>query len=209
LVAQVRELVNVKDAFTRIDIERQHERQRRLDEEKKKLEAARKRREELEQVKQSFFSLFSETNPYKRGKALEAVLNRYFKVSGISVSEAITLTGDPGSGIIEQIDGVVQLKGQLYLVEAKWEQETLGREKVASHLVRVFARGFAGGIFISYSDYSAGAYQDCKEALREKVIILCRLEEFVRGFEEGIDLKDILKRKIDAAIINKDPFVDW
>jgi exonuclease VII small subunit len=35
------------------------------------------------------------------------------------------------------------------------------------------------------------------------------LEEFVRAFEEGVDLKDILKRKIDAAIVNKDPFVDW
>jgi hypothetical protein len=207
LVAQVRELVNVKDTFTRIDIERQQERKQRLEQERKKLEAARKKREELEEVKQSFFSLFSETNPYKRGKALEAVLNRYFKVSGISVSEAITLTGDPGSGIIEQIDGVVQLDGQRFLVEVKWEQETLGRDKVSSHLVRVFGRGFAGGIFISYSDYSAGAYQDCKEALREKIIVLCRLEEFVRALEQGTELKEILKQKIDAAIINKDPFV--
>jgi hypothetical protein len=63
LVAQVRELVHVKDAFTRIDIERQQERQQRLEQEKKKLEAARKRRHELEQVKQSLFSLFNETNP--------------------------------------------------------------------------------------------------------------------------------------------------
>lgn len=152
------------------------------------------------------FSLFLVSkNPYKRGKALEGVLNRYFKVSGISVSEAITLTGDAGSGVIEQIDGVVQLRGQLFLVEVKWEQETLGRDKVSSHLVRVFSRGLAGGIFISYSDYSSGAYKDCKEALRDKVIVLCRLDEFVRALEEGTDLTEILHRKIDAAIINKDP----
>lgn len=89
------------------------------------------------------------------------------------------------------------------MVEVKWEQKVLGREKVSSHLVRVFSRGFAGGIFISYSDYSAGAYQDCKEALREKVIVLCRLEEFVRTLEDDVDLSDFLQEKIVAAIINK------
>jgi restriction system protein len=205
LVAQVRELVAVKDAFTRINLEREQERRQRLAQDAKTAEVKRKRREELDGVRQSLFSLFGEKNPYKRGKALEAVLNRYFKVSGVSVSEAITLTGDPGSGVIEQIDGVIQLRGQLFLVEVKWEQETLGREKVSSHLVRVFSRGFAGGIFISYSDYSSGAYQDCKEALREKIIVLCRLEEFVRALEEGTDLIGMLHRKIDAAIIDKDP----
>ena len=137
------------------------------------------------------------------------MLNRYFKVSGVSIPEAITLTGDPGTGIIKQIDGVVQVEGQRFLVEVKWEHQTLGREKVSSHLVRVFGRGLAGGIFVSYSDYSAGALQDCKEALREKVIVLCRLEEFVRALEQGIELNDILKRKIDAAIINKNPFLSW
>lgn len=206
LVAQVRELVAVKDAFTRINMEREQERKQRLAQAAKKSETQKRQREELNQVKQSFFSLFGEKNPYKRGKALEAVLNRYFKISGISVSEAITLTGDAGSGVIEQIDGVVRLRGQLFLVEVKWEQETLGREKVSSHLVRVFSRGLAGGIFISYSDYSSGAYKDCKEALRDKVIVLCRLEEFVRALEEGIDLAEILHGKIDAAIINKNPF---
>jgi hypothetical protein len=207
LVAQVRELVAVKDAFTRINIEREQERKLRLNQVAKKLAAQKKQREELHQVKQSFFSLFGEKDPYKRGKALETVLNRYFKASGISVSEALTLTGDAGSGVIEQIDGVVQLRGQLFLVEVKWEQETLGREKISSHLVRVFSRGLAGGIFISYSDYSPAAYKDCKEALRDKVIVLCRLDEFVRALENSLDLTEMLHHKIDAAIINKDPYV--
>ena len=122
------------------------------------------------------------------------------------MSEAITLKGDSGSGIIEQIDGVVQIRGHLYLVEVKWERETLGREKVAPHLVRVFSRGLAGGIFISYSDYSPAAITDCKEALRDKVIVLCKLDEFVRALEEGVNLSDILHGKIDAAVIQKNPF---
>lgn len=205
LVAQIRELVNIKDTFTRLNIEREEERKQRLAAETRKTEALRKHRQELGEIKQSFFGLFGESNPYKRGKALEAILNRYFKSSEISVSEAITIKGDSGSGIVEQIDGVVQVRGQLYLVEIKWEQETLGRDKVAPHLVRVFSRGLAGGIVISYSDYSPAAILDCKDALRDKVIVLCKLDEVVRALENEIELKDILHRKIDAAVIHKNP----
>lgn len=205
LVAQIRELVNVKDSFTRMNLEREYERKQRLAEETRKAESFRKRQQEIQEIKQSFFALFGEPNPYKRGKAVEAVLNRYFKYNGISVSEAITLKGDAGSGIVEQIDGVVQIRGQLFLVEVKWEQETLGREKVASHLVRVFSRGLAGGIFISYSDYSPSAILDCKEALRDKVIILCKLDEFVHALERETDLTKIFHDKIDAAVIQKNP----
>lgn len=205
LVAQVRELVGAKDAFTRINLEREDERKQRMAEERKKVETAARHRQEQAEIKQSLFALFAETNPYKRGKALESVLNRYFRFSGISVSESIVLRGDPGSGIVEQIDGVIQLRGHLYLVEIKWERETLGRDVVASHLVRIFSRSLAGGIFISYSDYSPAALVDCREALREKAIVLCRLEEFVRSLDHEFDLKAMLCAKLDAAIIQKNP----
>jgi restriction system protein len=198
---------NIKDTFTRINNERERERGQRLADEAQKAEALRKQKQEVAAIKQRFFGLFGESNPYKRGKALEDVLNRYFKASGISVAEAITLKGDSGSGIVEQIDGVVQLRGHLYLVEVKWEQETLGRDKVAPHLVRIFSRGLAGGIFISYSDYSPAALADCREALRDKVVVLCKLDEFVYALEHEKDLTGILHRKIDAAVIQKNPFL--
>jgi restriction system protein len=205
LVAQIRDLVYVKDTFTRINLEREQERKQRVAVETAKADHARKRSEEFQAVKHQLFALFAEPNPYKRGKALEAALNRYFKFSEILVTEAITLKGDPGAGIVEQIDGVVELKSALYLAEMKWEAEPLGREKVASHLVRVFNRSMAGGIFISYSDYTTAAIQDCKDALRDKVIVLCKLEELVRALNEERDLKQLLHAKIEAAVIHKNP----
>ena len=204
-VAQIRELVNVKDSFTRMNMERDAERQERMKPVRRQADEQRKRKEELEEIRRQFFALFTESNPHKRGKAVEAVLNRYFRFSGILVSEAIALRGDSGAGIVEQIDGVIQLRGQLYLVEMKWEKETLGRDKVASHLVRVFNRSLAGGIIISYSDYSDAAVGDCREALRQKVIVLCKLEEMVRALEREADLSAILDAKIDAAVIHKNP----
>ena len=204
-VAQIRELVNVKDAFTRMNMERDVERKERMKPVLRQADEQRKRKVELEKIRRDFFALFKESNPHKRGKAVESVLNSYFRFSGILVSEAIALKGEPGEGIVEQIDGVIELRGQLYLVEMKWEKETLGRDKVASHLVRVFNRSLAGGIIISYSDYSDAAVGDCREALRQKVIVLCKLEEMVRALERETDLSAIFGAKIDAAVIHKNP----
>lgn len=205
LVAQIRDLVNVKDSFTRINIEREKERQERLEPQRRAMEERAKRKVMLAEIRAQFFALFAEQNPHKRGKAIETVLNRYFRFSRILISEAIELKGDAGAGIIEQIDGVIQLRGQLFLVEMKWEKETLGREKIASHLVRVFGRNLAGGIFVSNSEYSEAAVQDCREALRQKTIVLCRLEELVHVIDRDADLTAFLEAKLDAAVIHKNP----
>jgi restriction system protein len=205
LVAQIRELVNVKDSFTRMNQERERERQERLEASHRAAKEHSKRKADLEEIRRRFFALFSESNPYKRGKAAEAVLNQYFAYGKILISEAVTVKGESGAGIVEQIDGVIQLRGQLFLVELKWEQETLGREKVAFHLVRIFSRGLAGGIIISYSDYSPASITDCKEALREKVVILCKVQEIVQAIDLDSDIKKMLEAKIDAAVIHKNP----
>jgi restriction system protein len=205
LVAQIRELVNVKDTFTRLNIEREQERKKRVAVETAKTVESRQRMEELLSIKTDLRALFKETNPFRRGKALEAVLNRYFRHCGILVTEAFTLKGNAGAGIVEQIDGVVELKTSSYLVEMKWESEPLGPEKIGPHLVRVFSRAGAGGLFISYSGYTAAALQTCGEALRQKVIVLCNLEEVVLAIEQERDFKQLLHAKIDAAVIHKNP----
>jgi hypothetical protein len=205
LVSQIREVVNVRDSFTQMKNERDEERKQRREANAKEVQVLRKRSEQLGDIRQQFFGLFAETNPWKRGKALEAALNRYFAHHEILIRESITLKGDEKQGIIEQIDGVIELKG-LFLVEIKWEADPLGRDKVSSHLVRIFNRSLAGGMFISYSGYTAAAIQDCKDALREKAIVLCDLDELVRAIEQKRDLKAMLDEKIKAAVIEKNPY---
>ncbi len=53
--------------------------------------------------------------------------------------------------MVEQIDGVIELDGELNLVEIKWWSVPLGAGEVSHHLVRVFNRGHLRGIFISAS----------------------------------------------------------
>ena len=206
LVARIRDLINRKDSFTRINIERERERESRLLEEQRKIEEKNNKSKELQKIQQKFKALFLEKNPWKRGKELESVLNSFFEYNDILLSEAITIKGDEQQGIIEQIDGVIEYKGKVYLVEAKWESETLGREKIASHLVRGYNRGGCeGGIFISYSSYSPAAIADCKNALGTKVFVLFSLEEIFKCIQRDGNFIPILDEKINRAIIYKQP----
>lgn len=208
LVSQIRELINVKDTFTRLDIERKKERQEKIEVAERIAKQQETKKQALEEIKKDFYALFAEQNPWKRGKSIENVLNRYFAWSNILISEAITIKGNENQGIVEQIDGVIRLREQPFLVEVKWEQESLGRDKVSSHLVRIFTRSLAGGIVISYSDYSDAVISDCRDAIvKGKAIALCRLEDFVRIVDNGDSLEDYFDKKINAAIIHKNPYM--
>jgi hypothetical protein len=119
--------------------------------------------------------------------------------------EAFEIIGGEGEGVVEQIDGVIEIDGYLYLVEMKWWKKPLGKAEVSPHLVNIFNRGHAGGIMISASGYTQPAITVCKEALSQKIIALCELEEIVLLLEHKQDLKAFLKLKLQAAIMDKKP----
>lgn len=206
LVSEIRQLVNVKDSFTRMKLEREAEARKRRSEQQAQIEKLQKQKAEIASIKSDFYKLFSETNAYKRGKALESALNRLFKAYDISVRESFTLKGNEAEGIVEQIDGVVELNGEIYLVEMKWWEAPIGVGEVSRHLVRIYHRRHARGIYISSSDYTEPAIKTCKEALTQSTIVLCLLQEIVYMLEREEDLKSLLDKKIQAAIIDKNPF---
>lgn len=109
---------------------------------------------------------------------------------------------------MEQIDGVVEIGDDPYLVEMKWRNEPLGKLEVSHHLVRIYHRGQARGIIISESGYTEPAIATCKDALNHIVVILCKLEEIVMLLEQEKDLKEFLKAKIDSAIIDRNPMYE-
>ena len=209
LVAQVREMVNVKDSFTRMRIEKDEEKRRRIEEQEAAARARQQRTTEREMIRADLFALFAHSDVHRRGKALEGVLNRLFASYGILVREAFTIKGRCGEGIIEQIDGLIELESHLYLVEMKWWNSPIGVAEVSPHLVRVFSRGGqARGLFISYTDYTDPAIAQCRDALSQgAVVILATLQEIVYLLEKEGNLKGWIKAKVHAAIVEKRPYV--
>ena len=209
LVGELRRVVNVKDSFTRMSNEREREKQERIKAREKEIAEKRKRREEIEKIKTDFYALFSlENEPQKRGKHLEKVLNALFSSYGILVKEDFKRVDPDGAGIIEQIDGVVELAGHIYLVEMKWVKEPIGVEKLSQHLVRIYGRHDARGLFIASEGYADSAITQCRDALSQKTIALISLHEVVRMLERQGDFVQLLNRKIQAATVDKNPYLE-
>lgn len=207
LVASIREVVNQKDAFTRMSQAHDQERQARLAQAQEATRAKQAQLAKIDAAKREFYGLFgSSLTPSERGKKLEAALNNLFRAYGILVQEAFHLVGTQGEGIIEQIDGVIGLKSTLHFVEMKWYKEPVGRAEISEHLVRLMSRAEARGIFISASGYTEPAVTTAREMLQHKLVVFVHLEEIVRVLEAQAELADFLEQKINAAQIHKNPY---
>lgn len=202
LVAKVRELVNVKDSFTRL----QQNYESRLEEDKKKrqleeearLEQLKQKRQKRQNIKSELSALYQETDTKKRGKQLEGVLNRFFESEGILVRESFTIKGENNEGVIQQIDGAIEVNSHLYLVEMKWWKEALGPGEVAQHVMRLFERSDVRGIFISASGYTDATIINIQKALNQKIIVLFTLKELVLLLESENSFESLLKTKVEA-----------
>ena len=165
LVSRIRSVIDVKDSFTRMRQEREAEARKNREQSRREADALKQKRENLDAIRKDFNRLFAMDDAHERGRLLEGVLNRLFETSDILVRESFTRVSELGHGVIEQIDGVVELDGHIYLVEMKWLKEPVGVADVSQHLVRVFNRSVSRGIFISYSEYTTPAIDVCKESL--------------------------------------------
>lgn len=209
LVASLRDVVNVKDSFTRMNQERNAEREQRLARQCAEQSAAAAKRATIEDVSKRLFALFSmDDKPHERGKLLESVLNDLFKAYDIHVREDFRRKDADSSVVLEQIDGVIELNGSIHLVEMKWLKGPVGIAEFSQHLVRVFNRANASGIFISNSSYTEPVIKECTQFLNQRTTFLCSLQEFVMLLQRQDDLVALLKRKLQAAIIDKMPFLE-
>ena len=206
LVASIRRVVNVKDSFTRMRLEREAERNKHRKQQEERIRQIEEKRRSFEQLKGDFYHLFGDIDPKKRGALLEGVMNRLFKHFNISVRESFCRTGETGEGVIEQIDGVIELDADIYLVEMKWLSRHVDVNDVSRHLVRIYHRHSSRGVFISATKFTPAALKICTDALEKTVVVLLTLQEIFSILEREGDLKALLKTKVQAAIIEKQPY---
>lgn len=208
LVASIREVINQKDAFTRMNNAREEERQARLAETQRIAAEKREHISKIENAKKDLYALFgASVTAQERGKMLETALNNLFQAYGVLIHKAFHLVGDAGEGIVEQIDGVIELGGTLYFVEMKWYRDPVGKPEISEHLVRLMSRAEVRGIFISASSYTEPAIHTVREFLQHKILILSTLHEIVRLLEKQGDLIEFFAKKVQAAQIQKNPYL--
>lgn len=207
LVTEIKKIIQTKDAFTRMEIERDKELAKHRKLQQQKTDEINERSNKAEKINKEFGALFAIKNPQERGKQLEGVLNSLFAFYGILIREAFTISGDQGEGIIEQIDGVIEVDNQVYFVEMKWLSTPVSNKDVYQHLGRIFSRPRPNGIFISASGYTDSALIASKDALtRNGTIVLMNLEEFSKILLSKTDLVPYMREKILKSLIDKNPY---
>lgn len=208
LIVSVREAVNAKDSFTRMKQERDAEREATLSRQRAEQTATAEKHSKIEQVNSRLAALFGmDDKPQERGKLLEGVLNDLFRAYGIHVREDFRRKDPDTSVVLEQIDGVIEIEGTVYLVEMKWLNSPVGTGDFFPHLSRLFLRANAHGIFISSAGFTEPVVKECATALAQKTMLLCSLHEIVMLLQRRDDLIEFLKKKSHAAIVDKNPFL--
>ncbi|WP_213757800.1 restriction endonuclease [Delftia sp. WY8] len=208
-VGDLARIVNHRDSFTRMNQQREAAQAEIAAKARAEREAAAEKRRKIEDVRDRLNVLFGmDSEPHKRGKLLEGVLNDLFRAHGILVREDFTRQDPTGSVVVEQIDGVVEFEGHIYLVEMKWLKDPVGVPELGSHMMRLFAREGVRGIFISNSDFAASAIAECVTHSTAKTMALCTLREIVMLLMNERDLVKLLRDKVHAAILEKRPFVE-
>lgn len=207
LVSEVRRVVNVKDSFTRMDQERERERKQKASQHQQQVQRAKDRRDAFDKIKTDFYALFSHTNPQTRGTLCESIFNRLFAVDSLLVRESFRVTDDKTGDVLEQIDGAIEVTGDLYLAEMKWLKNPLDVNDVSRHLVRVYHRGYSRGIFISATPFTSAAIDICREALQKTVVLLITFDELTRLLENYDSVSDFIRKKVTAAITDKNPYL--
>lgn len=202
----VRDLVQEKDAVTRIVQAEERQRLAKIADSEQKAEQIRKRAQQRDSVKRDLFALFSLADTKRRGILFEGVLNRLFSIDELAIRESFRVVGDAGEGIVEQIDGVIELDGHLYLVEAKWWKQKLEVGDVSRHTVRVASRSGMRGLYVVHPGYTEPAITTIRDALQRGVYVLALLEELVFVLETDQSIAGWLRKKVGHAMIDRDPF---
>jgi restriction system protein len=214
LIAEVRQAANVKDAFTGTCIDTGMEAKKEKLEFGSEIQEAPPEQKSIQSVTKDLLAVFGEPDAIRRAKILEGVLNRVFEAYGMLVRDSFAVKGACSDGVIELIDGVVEIDSDPYLVEMKWLNTPIGPNEISPHLVRVYGRGTQSrGIFISYSEYTEAAIDTCRQALAGGALAaLCRLSEIVavvERHEQGADLREMLRTKVHAALLYKKPWREY
>lgn len=207
LVSRIRRLVESRDYLTRLEkANHTNEARARQAEAKQREDARRQDREKRRMLLDQLQSIACSANPWKRGKDLETWLNDYFRECGISVRDSFEIRSDETGKPLEQIDGVVELRGTLFLVEVKWEKTPLGPGPVGQHLARVYNRNDTmGAILVSGSGFTEGGASSMDAFIRKRRGCLVEVYELIRWLELGIEGPAALLKKLEVAEISTKP----
>ena len=153
----------------------------------------------LAALRDKFMGLHSMA-PQERGFAFERFLNELFNLFHLSPRGSFRLVG-------EQIDGSFQIGQDVYLVEAKWQNQKTGQKDLLSFSGKVEGKAqWARGLFISYTGFSKDGLEAFARGKSTRIICM-------DGFDlhcvlnQNLNLAEVVNRKVRRAGETNDAFI--
>lgn len=154
-------------------------------------------RPKLVQLKTELIAL-SELAPQARGYAFEKFLKQLFDAYGLAAHDPFRLRG-------EQIDGSFQFTNEVYLVEAKWQDQPIGVAQLHTFHGKIEQKAaWTRGLLVSNSGFT----DDGMVAFgRGKRVICMDGYDLYETLNREIPLNHVLERKVRRAAETGSPFI--
>lgn len=143
---------------------------------------------ELEALKREFLALHETPNRQHAGLQLEKVLNRLFTLHDLAPRESFRVVG-------EQIDGSFELDHEIYLLEAKWQQDPNPAADLYVFREKIEGKSkFTRGVFLSINGVSREA-QDAITRGKQPNFFVIDGYDIMMLLEDNMELLEFLRRR--------------
>ncbi|CVX25121.1 Uncharacterised protein [Streptococcus pneumoniae] len=157
--------------------------------------------QKIEELKTEYYSLFSSDNPQERGYRLEKIVANLFRINDIDYHDSYRNRTNT-----QQLDGYFRFEGFDYLVEMKWEKNSVNSPKIASLKQKVDTKlTSTRGLFLSINGFRDEVIQDFSN--KDAKILFMDGQELAYILENRISLYEALKVKIIGASKTGNPNV--
>lgn len=143
---------------------------------------------ELEVLKKEFLAMHDNPDRQGAGLQLERVLIRLFELHNLSPREPFRITG-------EQIDGSFELDHEVYLLEAKWQQDPVAAPDLYVFREKIEGKSkFTRGVFLTINGVSKNALEAITHGKQPNFFIIDGYD-LMMLLEDNINLADFLRRR--------------
>lgn len=147
------------------------------------------RSQELEDLKREFLNLHESTDRQEAGLQFEKVLNRLFALHGLSPRESFRVVG-------EQIDGSFELDHEVYLLEARWQQDPSPAADLYVFREKIEGKSkFTRGVFLSINGVSREALNAIATGKQPNFFIMDGYDVMML-LEDNMDLWTFLRLRL-------------
>lgn len=135
---------------------------------------------------------------HPRGYAFEAYLKDLFDAFQLKARRPFSLIG-------EQIDGSFELKGETYLLEAKWTREQIGSNELRSFQGKIEDKAaWTRGLFVSFGGFTDVGLSSFG---RGKRVVCMEGRCIYESLDRNIPIDVLLDRKVRRAAETGRPFI--